>query len=327
LFTSDPTVAALTGMLAANPKGVLLSMDEILGWVRSFNQFNQGGNDQQFYLTLWNGQSLKVNRKTGDSPITFVKYPYASVLGGIQPTRLNELADGGRNEDGFLSRFLLSYPEVGPLAYWDEADFDGQQEEEVLAAGWAQVWERLYGVPLNGESPGVVYLGPEGRAQTVRWYNERIVDQMRDPAFPSYLAGFWLKLRAYYFRFALTLEYLWWAEAGQGDPPLTVSRRSLSLAAALCAYFQCHARRVAGYSNPSEEFAQVEELVRWAWGGKKAGKVSSRMVCTSNNPRLPTRMSEARELMIVAQQYQKGRYEAEVDGTKDWFIAHKPEAK
>jgi hypothetical protein len=327
LFTSDPTVAALTALLAANPKGVLLSMDEILGWVRSFNQFNQGGNDQQFYLTLWNGQSLKVNRKTGDNPITFVKYPYASVLGGIQPTRLNELAEGGRNEDGFLSRFLLSYPEVGPLAYWEESDFDGHQEEEVLASGWAQVYDRLVGVPLSGGNPGVVYLAPETRAQTVRWYNERIVDRMRDPAFPSYLTGFFLKLRAYYFRFALTLEYLWWAEQGQGDPPITVSRRSLTLAAALCDYFVCHAYRVAGYSNPSEEFAQVEELVRWCWGGRKNGRVSARAICTSNNPRLPTRMTEARELMIIAQQYGKGTHHSELDGTKDVFVASKPEGK
>lgn len=330
MFTTDPTVAALTAMLAANPKGVLLSMDEILGWVRSFNQFNAGGNDQQYYLTLWNGQSLKVNRKTGDNPILFVKFPYASILGGIQPIRLADLSGEGRGQDGFLDRFLFSYPAVKELPYWEPDDYEGTGHDAELADAWAQVWNRLYGLRLGrDDEPEVLNLTRAGWEQSCRWYNAKVVDPARDPAFPEYLRGFWLKLRAYYFRFALTLELMWWATTSEHawDPPTEVSARSLTMAAALASYFQCQARRVAGYASPSEEVQQVDELCRWAWSGKKGGTVTARQVTTSNNPRLPGKIAAARELLLIAAQYGRGEFHPEYQGAKDVLLVPKPEGK
>ena len=52
-LVSDTTVEALVPILEANPRGVVLEMDELSGWLRSFNEYKGGrGKDVPHYLSM-----------------------------------------------------------------------------------------------------------------------------------------------------------------------------------------------------------------------------------------------------------------------------------
>jgi len=64
MFTTDCTREALCDLLRENPRGLLVHRDELAGWARSLNQYKGGkGNDKQFWLNLWSGEPVAVNRR------------------------------------------------------------------------------------------------------------------------------------------------------------------------------------------------------------------------------------------------------------------------
>jgi hypothetical protein len=322
-FTSDTTIAAITSRLVDNPRGLLIATDEILSWIKAFGTVGMG-NDQQYYLTMWSGQPLKVDRKTGERPVNWIRFPYISILGGIQPKRLPELTAQGRGEDGFLDRFLFSYPEVGDLPFWELKDYDSSIKDDQLSQGWDGIISRLYdGLTFDSKGfPEIIAMSRDNWAQSVNWYNKEIAAEIRDPLFPEYLRGFWLKLKAYYFRFALILEHIKWTQ-NPGNPPTSISQESLEGAYKLCSYFKCHARRVAGHASPSQELQQLEELNRIIWLGNKNGKISGKELIRLNNSIFPKKITEIRGLFITAQSYGMGTYYPEKDSQKDIFISNK----
>src|SRR3970282_2004204 len=88
---SDTTVEALAPLLLANPRGLLLARDELAGWIGSFDRYagGKGGADPAHWLSIHNGESIVMDRKTGIRPTIFVPQAYVSVCGGIQPAILH----------------------------------------------------------------------------------------------------------------------------------------------------------------------------------------------------------------------------------------------
>lgn len=79
-IVSDTTMEGLVPILQQNPRGVLLSRDELVGWVGSFDKYSSKGNasaDVAHWLSIFNAESVIVDRKTGDKTTLFV--PDASV--------------------------------------------------------------------------------------------------------------------------------------------------------------------------------------------------------------------------------------------------------
>ena len=78
---SDTTVEALAPLLLSNPRGLLLSRDELSGWIGSFDRYagGKGGADAANWLSMHVGESIIVDRKTGIQRTTFV--PSASGIG------------------------------------------------------------------------------------------------------------------------------------------------------------------------------------------------------------------------------------------------------
>ena len=95
----DFTIEALCSQLKNNPRGTLLYMDEIMGWIRNMGKYT-GGSDIAFYLSLWSEEDISVDRKTTDN--LRISKPFLSIIGGIQTGILSELM----TKDLFASRFL-----------------------------------------------------------------------------------------------------------------------------------------------------------------------------------------------------------------------------
>src|SRR5262249_55533718 len=65
---SDTTVEALAPILLENPRGLLLARDELAGWIGSFDRYagrGKAGTDAANWLSMFNAESLIVDRKTG----------------------------------------------------------------------------------------------------------------------------------------------------------------------------------------------------------------------------------------------------------------------
>ena len=93
-------------------RGLLLSRDELSGWLGSMDRYN-GGGDRPFWLESFGGRSFTVDRKNSPEPI-MVDHLSIAILGGTQPDKLDSLLLHS-DDDGLLARFLTVFPAQVPL--------------------------------------------------------------------------------------------------------------------------------------------------------------------------------------------------------------------
>lgn len=209
----------------AKTPGITLAYDEVVTWVKSFDAYRSGrGGDRQRMLSVWSGQPLKVDRKSSDSIIVFD--PAVSVAGGIQPDVLPELAEEAGRRDGFIERFLMSYPDAEPSG-WTEA-----RVTDDVSAGVLDAW-RL----LRSGRTGTVDLDPAAKELFVDWYNTNAA-QIRTTH--GLIQGVHAKLPVQLGRLALVLHCL----AVPEDPAATpLATETMTAAIELVGYFVAHAHR------------------------------------------------------------------------------------
>jgi len=119
VWTSDTTTEAFAELLQQNPRGIMLVRDELTAWVLGMNQYKGGrGADRQFWLSIWNGVPVTINRK-GQDPIV-IDHPFGCISGCLPPDVLGDLTDERGRDDGLLDRLLLAYPDPVPAEFPDD---------------------------------------------------------------------------------------------------------------------------------------------------------------------------------------------------------------
>ena len=166
------TVESVRDVLADNPRGVLVSADELSGLISGLDQYKAaGGSDRADLLKLMDGAPRSFDR-VGRS--YRVECWGASVLGGIQPKRLAEISRK-LDPDGLLQRFI---PVMGDGEY--RRGVDRPPDAAAVAAYEAAITGLAEAQPYGGffESVPVVTLSPE--AQAIRQRFERRVVDLQD---------------------------------------------------------------------------------------------------------------------------------------------------
>jgi hypothetical protein len=140
------SLEALAEVNISNPWGILAFGDELYGLLK---MTDKPGNEElnSFLLTAWNGDDGFTFDRIGRGR-RYVEYVCISILGGIQPGRLQEyLTDGGAGgaiDSGFLNRFqLMAWPDL-PEEY-SYVDRVPNREAEGM---YQRVFERIAGVNL-----------------------------------------------------------------------------------------------------------------------------------------------------------------------------------
>lgn len=244
IVVDDVTTERLAGLLAENPRGVVMVKDELSSLFSGMNQYKAGGKgaDRQFFLSAWSGSSLAVDRKNGAVPVN-ISHPFLSIVGGMTPGMLGEMGEGKGRDDGFLDRFLFTSPESIPVRWTD----GGVPPE--LALDWEHAVRRLWS---HGMTQGVdgkprpwfVRFTAEARDGYAAWYDAHNEETEGDD-FPAHLKGPWAKMRAYCARLALLMDRLGRSFDDDGlDVTEPVGVESLSRAIVLLDYFKSHTRRV-----------------------------------------------------------------------------------
>jgi hypothetical protein len=102
---NDQTPEVLVDILSRQPRGVLVSADELAGWLGAHDRYGgsrAAASGRALWLTAYNGGYYNLQR-LGRRTIPVENFS-VSIIGGIQPERLREL--GNLTADGLLQRFL-----------------------------------------------------------------------------------------------------------------------------------------------------------------------------------------------------------------------------
>ena len=109
---TDATTEKVGELMRDGWRGLLLSRDELSGWLAGMDRYS-GGGDRAFWLEAFGGRSYGVDRKNAPDPI-LIDHLSIAILGGTQPDKLDSLLVRN-DDDGLLARFLVVYPNPAPL--------------------------------------------------------------------------------------------------------------------------------------------------------------------------------------------------------------------
>ena len=245
---SDFTPEVLVRQHKANPRGLIVFFDELIGFIYSFNKYRSGA-DEQMWTQLFAGGGVTVNR-VGADPVK-INDTCIGVFGGIQPEILPSFAKG-KIQNGFVDRWLFAYPEKVPYPKFNDVDID-----ERIAANWTKIIQRILSLPFDG-TPKVVKLSPGAKALYKEWF-DNLSDQKNNGG--SSFAGLATKMDRYCGRFALVLEVLKFG--CKESKLLEVSEDSMRGAIALSYYFiACGIKAHRKFlSSPVDELPGMQKTI------------------------------------------------------------------
>lgn len=271
-LVSDTTVEALAPILMVNPRGLLLACDELSGWIGSFDRYvgGKGGADAAHWLSMHNGESITVDRKSGTPRTIYVPSAAVSITGGVQPGILNRALGYEHRESGLLARLLLAMP-PRRAKRWTDATIP-----EALRARVAAVIERLYEMEPHQDDgdpcPRALHLTAQGKAAWVTFYNAHAEEHAE---LTGELSAAWSKLEGYAARLAMVVHC---ARVAANDPtvvdPEAVDEKSVAAGVELSQWFGNEVRRVYGVLAESDE--ERERRRRIELVQRKGGVVTPR---------------------------------------------------
>jgi hypothetical protein len=261
IVTGDVTVEALAVLLHSNPRGVLVTRDELTGLLASFDRYSnksRANGDLAMWLTLYSAAPIVVDRKTGPQRTITVQRPVVSIIGSLQPDVLRRTMGHEYRDAGLLARFLVVLPPERPRQ-WTDDDLCPDIE-----ARYARLINDLYGlafgVDANGEAaPQVVRLSNEARDRWINFFNEH----NREAAHvEGDLASAMAKLEEATARIALVLHCVKWClrQTGSAD---VLDAATMEAAIELGTWFRHEARRVHNLFDTDEQARTERRLIEW----------------------------------------------------------------
>lgn len=245
-------------ILRDNPRGLLLARDELSGWLSSFDRYagakGRSSADAAHWLSMYSGESLTVDRRTGDERTIHVPSAYLSICGGIQPGTLQRAIGSEHRENGLLARFLLAQP-PSRVQRWTESSID----QRLRAANDAAV-DRLLRVDFAADGkPQIVTLDADAKSLWVEWHDSHATEQVD---LHGDQCAAWSKLAEMPARLALVIHLVRRA-AGQGADVTVCDAESIRMAISLTDWHTHETRRVYGEWVESDEQRDRRRLIEW----------------------------------------------------------------
>jgi hypothetical protein len=289
--TSDATIEAVGRLLADNPHGLLLSRDELDGWLQSFVRYkgNAGGTDRPHWLELHRAGTLRKDRVTGDRPALTVRRACCSLTGTIQDDIFARALNDEAMAAGLCARILLAMPPPRKRV-WTEA-----QVEENLAERYGNLLKALLAILLadvEKRKAHVFKLSDHAKQRWVEWVptwgDKTDTSEGEQAAALAKLEGYAARLALVHHVVTLTVE----------DPSRLVvediSENSMCAALTLVEWFAGEAARVYTILRETDAERVCRRLVEWIQA--RGGSTSARELHRANPRRWPS--SEHAELAL-----------------------------
>jgi hypothetical protein len=264
---NDTTCEALAAKESVSLRGLLLDRDELAGLIEGLDRYRAGG-DRAFYLEAWQRGAFTLERK--GSGTTIIDTHAFSITGGIQPDRLRSLLTHSGDDDGFMARVLVFWPEILPPGRIPTAKVDHSKMTRAL-----ERIERLFPRPdTNGEV--ALTFADEAYSLFDDWYlNEHGVRRGTLGKVGSALG----KLPGYVVRLAGSLHILDWSFGGADEQlPAEIDSRHMQAALTLVEdYFVPQIHRVYHGSHLSSE-ERIADAILQECRKRKTGRFNLREV-------------------------------------------------
>jgi len=262
-IADDITIEALTELHDANPNGIGILRDELVGWIKDMNKYREGS-DLQKYLSCWSNGILSSDRKTSGS--SYVEKAFIPIIGGVQPTILSGVYTEENKDNGFIDRILLCYPEIKVEKY------NTKNISEKLLNEYSEFVSYFFDAIRTNVTkyndygaiiPMLTYFQPEADVEWQRIFN-RITDLQNSDEENEYIKSVLPKLKTYVVRFSLLLEVLHCYS--DGVDMTGVSKKSVLSAEKLFEYFLLMAKK---NKFTSMEHNEIVETIKYS--GKRTG--------------------------------------------------------
>jgi len=245
---ADFTLEAVAGIHEDNPRGIAAYRDELAGFVKAFNRYNQGG-EQEAYLQLWSGIPIVVDRQTKGTQR--IKKPFIGIAGTIQPAVLEEMGKGKRTENGFIDRFLFAWPEGLKKPKWTEEEISLS-----LFQAYQEALNKLLDLTFDKDNNShKLTLSPAAKKTLFNFFNEDN-KKLCDKAKNELLQGIYGKFDFHAIRLTIVIHLLDWTYSSEEEPPNQVEEETVKKAIKVATFFRDEAKKVYNAlhdSNPVEK--------------------------------------------------------------------------
>ncbi len=256
VLLSDYTPEALTNVHKNNKRGIGIYVDELAGWIKNFNRYNNGS-EIEFWLSNWSGKPINIDRKK-DEPV-YIPHSFISVAGTIQNSLLKELAKDNRNQNGFIDRILFVMPDNLQKQHWNEKELPIQINDL-----WQQKVSDLLNLPCSFDGttikPKVLEFSIDAKKLLFSWQQQNT--DLCNNAESEAIGSMYSKMDMYIVRFALILEIL--KGACNDITPDLIGTESVDGAIKLTEYFKNTALKVHGIINnfkPIDTEPEIKQTV------------------------------------------------------------------
>lgn len=255
---NDITLEALVELHSESKNAVGVFKDELNGWFKDMNKYREGS-DLEFWLSSWSGKSVSLNRKTSKS--SFVDKPFIPVLGGIQPSILQDFYTAKNKDNGFVDRLLLTNPEMKVERY-------NTKEMHQSSIDWYRhTIQAFYDFikfhlirdedEFGDIQPYRAVLSKEAKTEWERVFNQ-ITDLQNDDNENEYMKSMLPKQKSYIPRFALLLHVLDSFMNDNTQPDyFKITKEAILKAEKLAYYFIAMAKKLKVYNTEIDELKTV----------------------------------------------------------------------
>lgn len=260
---SDFTIEALTRSIQKNTRGISVYLDELRAWFQNFNRYNSGS-EQEFWLTNWSGGDYGVSRMTKKA---WLPWPSISVVGTLQPSLLEDIGKGGRNQNGFAERMLYCFPDHVPVLKLKKR-IERSDTSYILLKNYAPVINQILdtqmaldGIMDEEAEPHEIRFEPTADDYITNYIND--LKTRMEELDNEYLRNVYSKMQTYTLRFCLLLNRLDYAcdcQTNADFPPTdqyTVTADQAGRAAQLVEYFLLHALKANSIVNAQTPLAKL----------------------------------------------------------------------
>lgn len=256
VLTINATIEALYSVLDQSRRGVLTYVDELDSLLSNMSRYNRGSDDA-YWLQFFNGDGIKLNRKSSEGPMTIL-HPYVSLIGGTQPGLLPELLGGKRMTSGFSSRLLKVFPDITEMPEWTM-----QQVSPSILDDWNSIVRSILEVPSeydgNGDViPRVVKFSERAKKILCNWRNGKHRREWKETD-EDYLRGFYGKLETYAVRFCLIIQVVRYFCDNRCSPSV-IDEDSVRSAISLAEYFRSMEKKAFSYISERKDEGKDMQL-------------------------------------------------------------------
>ena len=154
---SDLTQEAMMRIHNDNQRGIVILVDEIMGFFNSIYRYNDSPLLTQL-LTAYSGKPLKVSRCNTPVPI-IIPHPCINIIGTTQTQRIGELFTKENVSSGLIDRILFLHPKNREIPKMEENQNAGSQDNDKAESAyrkWKAIIDKLLSLEPDHDEKGII---------------------------------------------------------------------------------------------------------------------------------------------------------------------------